>query len=135
LNPQEKSALSGASGLSLSFTLRGHNCSDGRLFYALSNKLSLNGLPGHQPNAVFPLALHVKQLRAGSAEPVVLQVMAVFLSRPIIKLILHVENKYPPLTQVMQGLGTLRVCAVAHHLNSPLRLQRFARSGAGMHFV
>src|ERR1700722_615202 len=33
----------------------------------------------------------------------------------------------------MQGLGTLRICAVIHHFNSPLRLQRgFLRSGAAM---
>jgi hypothetical protein len=30
----------------------------------------------------------------------------------------------------MQGLGTLRIRAVVHHLNSPLRLQRFSRPDA-----
>jgi len=59
-----------------------------------------------------------------------LKVVASSTTNGIARSVLYVENEDPPLTQVMQGLGTLRIRAVVHHLNSPLRLQRSSRPGA-----
>jgi hypothetical protein len=52
--------------------------------------------------------------RTIAAEPIVFEVMA-FFPACIDRSILYFEDENPPLTQVVQGLGTFRIRAVAHH--------------------
>ena len=59
-----------------------------------------------------------------------LNVVTLFLTRGFYRRILHIEDKDPTLSQVMQRFGTFRIRAVAHHLNSPMRRQRYFRSDA-----
>jgi len=59
-----------------------------------------------------------------------LEAVTLFLTKGFYRRILYIEDKDSTLSQVMQWFGTFRIRAVAHHLSSLLRLQRFFRSRA-----
>jgi hypothetical protein len=88
-----------------------------------------NRKPGNQPNVVTQMFDH-EHLRTSTTEPIMLNVVTMFLTSGFHSRTLYIEDKDSTLSQVMQWFGTFRIRAVAHHLSFPLRLQRFFRSGA-----
>lgn len=123
-----KSALPGRSLISGLPALRSKRGGRGRLFLGFAPDRNAWRVTRNQTCGGIDSALNPENPRAVSTQPEMFQMMTGHFATSVYGL--GFEYKDPSLTEVVQRLGTLRICAVVHHKNSPLRLQRSYRSGA-----